>query len=267
MRNYVLVIILIFFLIFALPVAIISCSKKEVRRDEPEDKLYLNVYDCKKDQLITMEFEEYILGVVAAEMPASFHIEALKAQTLAARTYTLLRMISFGGKGCSAYPGADICTDSTHCQAYTDPHTLGKDYKKIYEAVSSTKGEVIVYEDKLIDAVFHSTSGGVTENSENVWVNKVPYLRSVLSEYEEHSPNLVSIQEISIDNFISGIMSLDNTVKLDKKNIENEIEILERSDGGRVLKIRVGNKHFSGRDIKRAIRIKFYQFYRRNQKQ
>lgn len=250
MRNYLMMLLLIFFLIFSLPVAIVSCSRREPERDEYEDKLYLNVYDYSKNQMITMELEEYIEGVVAAEMPASFHIEALKAQALAARTYTLLRMTSFGGKGCTANPGADICTDSAHCQAYIDPRSLGKDYKKIHEAVSSTKGEVIVYEDKLIDAVFHSTSGGITENSENVWANKVPYLRSVLSEYEEHSPKLVSVQEIDIDQFISGILALDNTAKVNKKNIENEIEILERSDSGRVLKMRVGNRYFSGRDIR-----------------
>jgi len=251
MKRYTLGAVFLIFLLFALPVVIISCFREGSEKIKvPDSNIYLNVYDCQKDTLVTMEFEEYIKGVVAAEMPASFHIEALKAQALAARTYTLLRMKSFGGKGCSQHPEADICTDSTHCQAYVDPETLGKNYKKIIEAVTSTKGEVIVYEDKLIDAVFHSTSGGVTENSEDVWVNKVPYLRSVLSQYEDHSPKLVSTKQISIDDFISGMKSLDNTIKLDKKSLETQIEILERSSGGKIQKIRVGNRYFTGRDIR-----------------
>lgn len=250
MKRYTLSIILLILFLFSLPVIIISCFKKTPKEIMPKSELTVNVYDCKSDNLVQMGFEDYIAGVVAAEMPASFHIEALKAQALAARTYTLLRMISYGGSGCSNHPGADICTDSTHCQAYTDPKTLGKNGKKIHEAVNSTRGEVIVYEDKLIDAVFHSTSGGITENSEDVWVNKVPYLRSVLSQYEDHSPKLISSKTISIDEFVSGMMSLDNTIKLNKKNLEDEISIVERSSGGRILKIKIGNKNFTGRQIR-----------------
>lgn len=250
MKRYTLSIILLILFLFSLPVIIISCFKKNTEEISPESHLSVNVYDCKSEKLVEMEFEDYIEGVLAAEMPASFHIEALKAQALAARTYTLLRMVYYGGNGCSNHSGADICTDSTHCQAYTDPKSLGKNYKKIHEAVASTKGEVIVYGDKLIDAVFHSTSGGITENSEDVWVNKVPYLRSVISQYEDHSPKLISTKKVSIDDFVSGMKSLDNTIKLNKKKLSSEISIVERSSGGRILKIKIGNKYFTGRDIR-----------------
>ena len=250
MKRYTLSIILLVLLLFALPVIILSCFRKAPEKIMPKSQLNVNVYDYESDKLVKMEFEKYIEGVVAAEMPASFHIEALKAQALAARTYTLLRMVSYGGSGCAKHPGADICMDFAHCQAYKDPKTLGKNYKKIQEAVKSTEGEVIVYEDKLIDAVFHSTSGGITENSEDVWINKVPYLRSVLSQYEDHSPKLVSTKKISIDDFVSGMMSLDNTIKLSKKNLVSQISIVERSSGGRILKIKIGNKYFKGRDLR-----------------
>ena len=250
MKRYSFSIVLLLFLIFALPVIIISCFRKPPKELKTESQLYVNVYDSKSSQLVEIEFEEYIEGVVAAEMPASFHIEALKAQALAARTYTLLRMVSYGGNGCTKHTGADICTEPAHCQAYRDPKALGKAYKKIHEAVASTKGEVIVYENGLIDAVFHSTSGGITENSEDVWVNKVPYLRSVLSQYEDHSPKLISTKNISIDEFVSGMMSLDNTMKLDKKKLAGQIQIIERSSGGRILKMKVGNRYFKGRDLR-----------------
>lgn len=260
MKRFTLIIILLVLLLFALPVIILSCFRKVPEKTIPKSQLNVNVYDCESGKLVKMEFEKYIEGVVAAEMPASFHSEALKAQALAARTYTLLRMLSYGGNGCAKHLGADICTDFAHCQAYKDPKTLDKNYKKIQEAVKSTEGEVIVYADKLIDAVFHSTSGGITENSEDVWVNKVPYLRSVLSQYEDHSPKLVSTKKISIDDFVSGMMSLDNTIKLSKKNLASQISIVERSGGGRILKIKIGNKYFKGRDLREQFSLNSSNF-------
>jgi stage II sporulation protein D len=215
---------------------------------------------CDIEKVITMNLEDYILGVVAGEMPASFHIEALKAQALAARTYTMLRMSRFGGSGCSKHPGAEICTDSTHCQAYRNPAAVKQGLDRLKEAVYGTAGEVIVYDNRLIDAVFHSTSGGKTENSEEIWSSRVPYLRSVVSGYEEHSPKYVAQQEISIDNFISCIKKLDSGVKINKKNIKNEIKILGRSEGGRITKLQIGNKTFKGMDVRNALGLNSSNF-------
>lgn len=245
--------ILIVFIIFMIPVLIISCSKTKKPKVIITPEHLVKVFDCVSEEIMVLDLEDYIAGVVAAEMPGSFHIEALKAQALAARTYTLVRMEQYGGNGCANHIGSDICTDSTHCQAYKDPKTLGKNYKKVMEAVLTTKGEVIVYEDGLIDAVFHSTSGGKTENSEDVWANRVPYLRSVISEYEDSSPKLISMEKINIDEFISGLKSMDSELKISKKTLKNEMKIMERSEGGRVVKIKIGNKVFTGK----AIREKF----------
>lgn len=250
MKRIAALYILVMVIFFMLPVLIISCQKTKIPETIISDGLIVNIYDCSKNELVALDLEEYVMGVVAAEMPDSFHIEALKAQALAARTYTLIRMKEFGGKGCANHEGADICTDHTHCQAYRDPKQIGKDYEKIIEAVMSTKGEIIIYEKHLIDAVFHSTSGGKTENSEDVWSNKIPYLRSVVSEFEENSPKLVSIQNVNTDDFITGLKSMDKGLIINKKNLDNEINILKRSEGGRILEIKIGNKIFSGKDIR-----------------
>ena len=250
MKRIVAFYILSVFSLFMLPVLIISCQRTKIPEKIESSGYMVTVYDCNLDSLVKLDLEEYVIGVVAAEMPADFHPEALKAQALAARTYTLVRMKEFGGKGCSIHEGADICTDSTHCQAYKDPKKLGKGYKKFADAVLSTKGEVIIYEKQLIDAVFHSTSGGKTENSEDVWSNKIPYLRSVISEYEENSPKLINKESIKLDDFIAGIESLDRDVIINKKNISNDIEILERSEGGKITKIKIGNKIFTGKEIR-----------------
>lgn len=250
MKRIIAFYILSIFSFFMLPVLIASCQKTKIPEIIESGGYTVNVYNCDENIVQKLDLEEYVIGVVAAEMPGDFHTEALKAQALAARTYTLVRMKEFGGKGCSIHEGADVCTDSTHCQAYKDPKKLGKSYKKIAEAVMSTKGEIIIYEKQLIDAVFHSTSGGKTENSEDVWSNKIPYLRSVVSEYEENSPKLASKENIGVDDFIAGLKSLDNDLIVNKKNIANEIEILSRSEGGKITKIRIGNKIFTGKEIR-----------------
>lgn len=133
-----------------------------------------------------MDLEEYVRGVVLAEMPASFENEALKAQAVAARTYTL-RVLSMGGRHT---PGA-ICIDSYCCQAYiSDADFLletgtSLDWEKVKQAVEDTAGMVLTYNGKLIDATYFSCSGGRTEDAAAVWGSDVPYLQAVDSPGEE----------------------------------------------------------------------------------
>lgn len=263
MRKLAAVIAVLMMMLFVIPLVLLKDNEKELEKDSrPGSDLPIEVYMCDIDKVVTMDLEDYILGVVAGEMPASFHLEALKAQALAARTYTMLRMKQFGGDGCSIHPGAEICTDPAHCQAYRNPTTINnsKDLDKLKEAVYGTAGEVIVYDNKLIDAVFHSTSGGKTENSEEIWSSKVPYLRSVASQYEEHSPKYVAQQEVSIDKFIECMKKLDSGVTITKKNIKNQIKVLERSEGGRITKLEVGDKTFDGSEVRTALGLNSSNF-------
>lgn len=251
-------------IIFLLPLIILkSCTSekpKKINDIGETDDLSITVFNAAEGELQEMKLEEYILGVLAGEMPSEFHIEALKAQALAARTYTLMRTKEFGGEGCEKHPGADVCTDSTHCQAYKDPKNIKVNYEKYKEAVQATKGEVIVYNDALIDAVFHSTSGGKTENSEDVWSSKVPYLRSVISEYEEHSPKLITKKEIKVSEFITAMKNLDSGIKLSSKNIKNQIKIIDRSEGGRISSIEIGGKVISGSAVRGALGLNSSNF-------
>ena len=135
-----------------------------------------------------MDLREYLVGVVLAEMPASFESEALKAQAVVARTYTRKRME--GGK----HGQAAVCMDSGCCQGWQS----GEDYlaqggkqsavEKVRAAVADTDGLVLRYEGKLIDATYFSCSGGVTEDAVAVWGQDVPYLKSVQSPGEEEAP-------------------------------------------------------------------------------
>ena len=125
-----------------------------------------------------VSLEDYVKGVVPSEMPESFNIEALKAQAVASRTYVLSRM-----RSSNLY---DV-TSTPDTQAYLG---MDRETEKTNKAVSETEGEVLMYGGKIITAVYHSTSGGFTENNENVWNSPpVPYLRGVESPYEERSPH------------------------------------------------------------------------------
>lgn len=263
MKRVLLGILLFMIIVFVLPLLVLKgCQKEEPETKNIEDfsSVKISVFNVEKNQLQEMDLEEYVLGVVAAEMPSSFDIEALKAQALAARTYTLMRAKAFGGTGCELHPQADVCTDFTHCQAFEDPKTIKYNYDKYKEAVLATKGEVIVYDNALIQAVFHSTSGGKTENSEDIWSSKVPYLRSVISNFEEASPKLLTSKDIKVNDFIAAMKKLDSGIKLSSKNIKNQIKILDRTEGGRVTSLEVGGKVIKGSDVRSALGLNSTNF-------
>lgn len=159
---------------------------------QSSEPVYISV--LFSDGVVTMELEEYLVGVVLGEMPASFSIEALKAQAVVARTYTL-RCRDLGRK----HAAADICADPGCCQAYTDPQgagTVPKDVKKIREAVEATAGMVLTYDGELIEATYFSSSGGWTEDAVAVWGSDLPYLQATPSPetgYEDQYLRTVSM--------------------------------------------------------------------------
>lgn len=152
----------------------------------------VQVYRHSTGKVEVLPLEEYVVGVVAAEMPASFPLEALKAQAVAARTYVLRRILA-GGVSNNLHPGADICDDPRHGQAYLSRMELKRKwgalgyyqhYFKVRQAVRETAGFVITYNGRLIDPVYHASCGGRTENAGDVWQVDVPYLKSVPCPYD-----------------------------------------------------------------------------------
>lgn len=218
----------------------------------------IKVYDIQKAKIIEMKTEDYIAGVVSAEMPADFHPEALKAQAVAARTY-------LSEKGaCQKYEGADICTDSSHCQAYKSVETLkqqwGDDfaryYNKICTAVYDTKGEILLYDGEPISAVFHSTSSGRTQNSSDVWGNSVPYLVSVESPLDKLSPRYASSVTISLEDFKAKIKNADSNADFDNYLISD----IHHTSGGMVESANIGGVLFSGTEIRNIFALNSASF-------
>ena len=154
-------------------------------------------------RLQEMDMETYLRGVVRAEMPASFAAEALKAQAVAARTYTLYRMENGGAAN---HPEADACDDVNCCKAYLSAEEAAANWgdqaaayeEKIDQAVAETDGECVLYDGWPILAAFHSSSAGATQDAADVWTSSLPYLQSVASpENEDTVPNYHSTVSLS----------------------------------------------------------------------
>lgn len=202
-------------------------------------------------QVLKLNMHTYLTGVLAAEMPASFNLEALKAQAVAARTYTVYKMLSGSSEN---HPEAQICSDSSCCQAFCDDADMkekwGENYEtnrdKIISAVLGTDGECVVYGDEPILAAFHSSSSGATQASGNVWGSALPYLISVESpESEEDVPNYEYTVTVSFSDFTETIASKypDASFGEDKGTWIGETI---RDNSGRVQSVVIGGVSISG---------------------
>lgn len=224
--------------------------------DAPE---VINVL-CDGDACLT-DMQAYLVRVVAAEMPADFHPEALKAQAVAARTYAIYCADS------RRHGDADICTDSACCQAWTGDEALAKNWgadfernlAKITEAVEATHGEYLCYDGKAVFAAFHSSSAGFTEDCGAIW-SSVPYLLSVDSpETPDTVPGLVSGLEISALDFRDTL--LHDRAEADFTGEERAwVQSLERDDSGRVSRAMIGGAEFSGTRLRSLFNLRSTNF-------
>ena len=277
---YVLIFVLVCFLI---PVVLTKKTGKQVNTNiyvneqnnsevaENTAEYNYNKYNTikllhtKTQEREEIKLDEYLYGVVSAEMPASFEKEALKAQAVVARTYTIYKIENNEGK----HGEANICDDSGCCQAWIskeDRFTKWEEasreanWNKIVEAVESTKGKYITYEGKPINAFFHSNSGGKTETTLNVWGGSgYPYLQSVSTSGEDAYTQYKSEVTLTKEGFINKIKEKYSDFEIDF-NDEKCISILEYTEGNRVKKIRIGNKEFSGVEIRTLIGLKSANF-------
>lgn len=204
--------------------------------------------------------EDYIVGVLAGEMPVSFEIEALKAQAVAARTYVMKRLVN------NKNNDYDII-DTTLNQVYLDNDELKKKWgnnyvnyiNKLKTAVLETSGEYITYKDNIIDALFFSTSVGVTENSEEVFVSALPYLRSVDSSWDaEVSPVFSENNTFSLKEFYNKLnLTYSNNLSID---------VLQTTSTGRIKKIKINGTTFNGTTVagKLGIRSDYFNISRDN---
>ena len=205
------------------------------------------------DKIIKVPFEDYIVGVLAGEMPISFELEALKAQAVAARSYVMKKMEYNKDKD------YDV-VDTVMNQVYLDNDYLKKAWKddyteninKIKTAVLETSNQYLVYDDKVIDAMFFSTSVGFTENSEEVFTSKLPYLRSVSSTWDTISP----VYEV---NYTFELEDFYNKLNLDYQD-EIILEKVKTTSTGRIKEIKINDVLFTGSEVVTALNLKSNHF-------
>jgi len=276
MKNIVHYALLMVLVIIVLPLAIVrGCSRTEesdplLPDKRPTEETIIKVYISSEDQVREMPLEEYIKGVVAAEMPADFELEALKAQAVAARTYVYGRVKGLYGSKDDVHKGADICTDHSHCQAWKEKEdamrswgifTAYSNWRKIERAVMETKDVVIVYNDKVINPLFHASSGGRTENVEDVWEGKpVDYLKSVPSYGEEDSPNYIYSTEFKTADIIEILKKEYPDFECNEEDLFSDMEIIDYTEGGRVKNIKIGNINIKGTDVRKLLSLRSANF-------
>lgn len=226
------------------------------------DGVMIKVYLHDQGQTVEMNLEEYIKGVVAAEMPAEFDLEALKAQAVAARTYAARHMRMYGGSGLPQHAQADISTDSKVGQAWSGEQVLknkwgnfnySRYWAKISRAVEETRGVVLIYDGEMINSLFHSTSGGKTEDPEEVWGQKIPYLKSMACPWDQNSPRHKGQKEFNIGE-LEGLLGPDAGVVTAAKNGKADLaQVVEKTSSGRVKKVRIGSKVFDGTTVREKL--------------
>lgn len=254
MKRVLSVLIIIIFTVLLLPLAIVWIIGEEA----DYENIYGNsvsVYIKDAETIKELDINDYLKCVVAAEVPADFEKEAIKAQAVAARTYLYSHIKSYeSGNVSPEHIGAVICTDYAHCQAYITEDKYKEKYgeraednlRKISECISETADEIMTYNGEVISAVFHSTSSGRTESATDVWGNDIPYLQSVESTEDEQSPKFRSELVISEEEFKN---IAEN--KLDGTNWNSELvsDIL-RSDAGGIISVKLGGVSVSGNEFR-----------------
>lgn len=199
--------------------------------------------------VINLNMTDYLIGVVSSEMPASFNLEALKAQSVLARTYAL-----------KAKQTGKKLTDTVSTQNYIDIDQMKNKwgnsfniyYNKIKNAVQNTNGEYLSYNGNYIEALYHSTNNGKTESSFDVFGNYYPYLISVSSEYDKNASSYLRTISMPLD-------TISNKLGLSLNN-DSVISILSYTDGGNIKEININGNNFSGKKVRELLGLRSADF-------
>lgn len=229
----------------------------------------IHVYIPELDKIVEMNLEDYIKGVVAAEMPAEFELEALKAQAVAARTYAVKNMVAFGGPGIAEHPGADVSADHRQSQAWLSesqlkakwgPFSYDRYWSKVSQAVEGTHGLIASFNGEPINAVFHSTSGERTASAKEVWGYDYPYLQSVACKWDQNSPRYSETKEVSFAELEQRLGADAGVVAAAQSGNASIAGIVDHTNSGRVDKVRIGSKTLTGLALREKLELRSTNF-------
>lgn len=272
MKKVLLWGIAIMFLIFLIPLIF---TNKKLTNQVQEKEIEVVHYDYNQFKTIRLlhqdtgkieevNLDDYIACVISAEMPVKYDLEALKAQAIVARTYTIYKITNS-----KKHHNADICDKSSCCQAWISKEGRFKKWKeqdriqnwnKIMKAVNSTAGKIITYHDKPINAFFHANSGGKTEIPYYVWGGTgYPYLQVVETAGEENYSQYQSEAEFTKEELIKKIKEKYSDFQIDWKD-EQCITIIKRDASDRVETVKMGNLHLSGVETRTLLGLRSANF-------
>lgn len=226
--------------------------------------LPLRIWDAEAQAAFTLPLEAYIEGVVAAEMPAGNHPEALKCQAVAARTRAAYACRELGGNGCASHPGCDLCTASACCQGYLSPQARTARWgseaamlaQRVTSAVRATAGQLLTYNGLPIEMLYHACSGGRTEDAAEVFAASRPYLVSVASPGEEDCTGFAADTRFSRKEAAAMLCAAFPGCSVTADGLPGQLKLLSSTASGRISTVLVGNEAVSGRDFRQALGLR-----------
>lgn len=242
-------------------------KKSDVVADvSAEHRGSISLYDVKNKMMVTLPLEEYIIGVVAAEMPSDFQEEALKAQAVIARTYACWKM----REGSSGRWHGDLCNDPGHCQAYYDLSALrslwGDDfnvkYQRFADAANATAGMILTYNEEIAETYYHSTCGGKTASAGEVWGEDIPYLQSVTCKWDKNAPRYRESKTLSLSElpWLLGD-GISPCIAVSKGENVSHIPVASaETESGRVQMVSYAGLIFEGTDFRNALELNSTRF-------
>ncbi|WP_003542784.1 stage II sporulation protein D [Desulfotomaculum nigrificans] len=258
MKRFLLLLTLL-----AITITIVNSTNQNRRPQIKSAPPTVKLYNHETGKIESLPLEEYLVGVVAAEMPAEFPMEALKAQAVAARTYIMQRLAP-GGVANSEHPGADVSSDPREGQAWISRAEMEKRwgkvrtleyYYKIKWAVDTTKGEVLTYHNQLIIPAYHASCGGGTESAENVWVAATPYLKGVDCPYcaDPNPERQVTYTLAELDKKLKTNLS---AIPVTAGNRARAVMITAETTTGRPKEIKIGNKTYPATLLRELLNLR-----------
>jgi stage II sporulation protein D len=238
-------------------------SSAHADKKTAEKQYTVRVFRVETGKVDNVPLESYVAGVVSGEMPAEFEVEALKSQALAARTYIVDRLVK---NNFTDVPKNSHVTDTVKHQVYLDDKQLrerwGSSYawkiQRIHQAISETEGKILTYEEKPIIATFFSTSNGYTENSEDYWGQKIPYLRSVAVPWDKISPRYEETMTVPLQQLEA---RLKTKIAVPASTGDKQWErVLSRTAGQRVKEVKIGDRTYTGRKVRELLDLNSSHF-------
>lgn len=241
----------------------------QIKSTYSKEELNICVYITQEKKIETMNIEDYVVGVVSAEMPVEFEFEALKAQAVAARTYGLAHIETFGGAKIPKACGANV-NNTTQFQVYMHKEDRMKlwskrkrneYWKKITRAVKETEGEILAYNGEIVRSPYYfSTSSGRTEDAVNVFSKDVPYLKSVDSPGEERSSKYITKSTFTYGNLSTILNKWNPKLNIKSNLLKKQLKVLEKSSSGSVIKIKAGDEYISGSKFRKILGLNSFNF-------